>query len=545
MANETIDRAQLAIDLREGVEGMRPDPNAEAEAPPTQKRFHFPTALTVLATILLAVWAFTFIIPSGRYELDEAGGPVPGSYTELEACSAGADSVIQGGDCIDKSFTTMFQTAWTALPNGLYGTENPDTGFVGANERGDLFGAAQIFFFVLATGAFITITMKTGAIDAGLGRLALRFENSPTYLVVVLMVVFGIGGTTYGMWEETLGYFPLIVPLAVALGYDRMIGAAIVLIGAGTGVIASTVNPFATGVASDAAGISISDGIAIRLVMWVVMMAAGIGYVLWYGNRVRKDPSKSVLGANSVGTITPAEDIPDLTRTRKMVLGVFALAFLTMIYGFIPWNDVWTNVFGSEFPLPTLSDLFGDFFFAEAAMLFILASVLVGFIAKMKEKVIVNTILNGAADFLGAALVIVAARAITVVMKSTFVTDTVLNVMESAVSESSAVGFGLLAWIANIPIAFLVPSSSGHAGLVMPILGPVSGFADVDASASVTAYQSASGWVNLVTPTSAVVLSGLTLSKIGYNAYLRFILPYMAITFVLISGFVALSVLAS
>ncbi len=509
--------------------------------PEKKKRFNFPTALTVLGLILALVWVATFFVPSGVYETGDSGGPVPGSYERLDSCGDGEPDIAAGGGCVDKGFTTMLAKFWTAIPNGLFGIENPDTGFVGSFETGDLFGAAQIFLFVLATGAFITITMKTGAIDAGLGRLALRFEKSPTMLVVVIMIVFGIGGTTYGMWEETLGYFPLIVPLAVALGYDRVTGAAIILLGAGSGVIASTVNPFATGVASDAAGVSISDGLALRAIMWVVFMAAGIGYVLWYGNRVRKDASKSVLGPGDWADADEVAEVPDLTGTRKAILGVFGLAFLLMIYGFIPWDDVWLNLSDSEYPLPTLADLLGDFFFAEAAMLFIVAAIIVGVIARMPEAEIVNTIVGGAADFLPAGLVIVAARAITVIMKSTFITDTVLNVMENAVTDSSAIGFGLLAWVANIPIAFLVPSSSGHAGLVMPILGPVSGFAEVDPSTTVTAYQSASGWVNLITPTSAVVLSGLTLAKVGYNQYLRFVWPFMILTFILISAFVGVS----
>ena len=543
MATETEREIDLRAEVQDGVEGLRR--RQQKQAADGDKKFHFPTALTVLVGILVAVWVLTFVIPSGRYDLDESGGPIPGSYAELAGCSDGAASVTDGGNCVDKGLTTMFRTLWTSIPNGLYGTENPDTGFVGASESGDLFGAAQIFLFVLATGAFITITMKTGAIDAGLGRLALRFEKSPKYLVIVIMLVFGVGGTTYGMWEETLGYFPLIVPLAVALGYDRMTGAAIILVGAGSGIIASTVNPFATGVASDAAGVSISDGIALRIIMWLVFMAAGIGYVLWYGGRVREDPAKSVLGVGAVTGMDDVAEVPDLTRTRKTVLGIFAVTFLLMIYGFIPWDEVWQNVFSANYPLPTLNDLFGEFFFAEAAVLFLVAAVVVGIVAKMEESTIVSTIIGGASDFLSAALVIVAARAITVVMKSVFVTDTVLNVMENAVSDSSPIVFGLLAWVANIPIAFLVPSSSGHAGLVMPILGPVSGFADVDASATVTAYQAASGWVNLITPTSAVVLSGLTLSKIGYNSYLKFVWRLMFLFFALISVFVVIGVVTS
>jgi uncharacterized ion transporter superfamily protein YfcC len=518
-------------------------PTASTESGPSTRGMKFPTALTVLGIILLVIWVAAFFIPSGVYEVDE-NGPVPGTYQELPTCAAGETPIQAGGTCVDKGFVNMFKLLWIATPNGLYGVENADNGFVTAYELGFLYGSAQIFLFVLAVGAFITITMQTGSIETGIGRLALRYRRSPTLLVVILMTVFAVGGTTYGMWEETLGFFALLVPLALALGYDRMVGAAILLLGAGAGVIGSTVNPFATGVASDAAGISISDGLALRVVMWIVVVAAAILYVLWYGNRVRKDPTRSVMGAQHLAEEPVIEDddavIPALTGRQKGILAIFALAFVIMIYGFIPWGDVWQNVFGADFPLWT----FSDFYFTEASMLFIVMAVIVGVINRMKESDIVGTIVRGASDFLGAALVIVVARGITVVMKNTYITDTILSFMEEAVTGVQAFAFTEIAFIANLPIAFLVPSSSGHAALVMPILAPLADFAGVARSAAVTAYQAASGLVNLVTPTAAVVLGGLTLAKVGYDRYLKFIWPFLIALFVILTVFMGLASLA-
>jgi len=515
------------------------------ETTDSSRRFTFPTALTVLAIILIVVWIAAFFIPSGLYEVDE-NGPIPGTYAELPNCAAGETPIQDGGDCVDKSPINMFRLFWISTPNGLYGVENAENGFVTADELGFLYGSAQIFLFVLAVGAFITVTMKTGAIETGIGRLALRYRKSPTLLVVILMLVFAVGGTTYGMWEETLGFFVLLVPLVLALGYDRMVGAAILLLGAGAGVIGSTVNPFATGVASDAAGIPISDGLGLRVVMWIVVVAAAIAYVLWYGNRVRKDPERSVMGPSHLSEVAAgdeeaadeeAADVQKLTRRQVWILVVFALAFLILIYGFIPWNDVWANLFDAEYPLWT----FSNFYFTEASMLFIVMAVVIGLIDRMNEKTIVNTMVAGAADFLGAALVIVAARGITVVMKNTYITDTVLSYMEGAVSDVSAFGFTQLAFMANLPIAFLVPSSSGHAALVMPILAPLSDFAGVARSSAVTAYQAASGSVNLLTPTAAVVLGGLTLAKVGYDRYLKFLWPFLIGLFVILTVFMGLA----
>jgi len=351
------------------------------------------------------------------------------------------------------------------------------------------------------------------------------------------MGIFALGGTSYGMWEETLGFFALLVPLALALNYDRLVGASIIFLGAGTGVIASTVNPFATGVASDAAGIGITDGIGLRIAMGLVLVPSAMAYVLWYGSRVRRDPSKSLVPAESSGA--PAgqmEDVPRLTGNQQIVLVVFFVAFLTMIYGFIPWNDIWDTMFDASFPFPT----FGSFYFPEASILFLVAAVIVGIVARLGEQGTVETILAGAADFLPAALVVVVARAVTVVMKNTYITDTILHWMEDAVSGVPTGRFAVLTFIVNIPIAFLVPSSSGHAALVMPILAPLADFADVPRALAVTGYQSASGFVNLITPTSAVVMGGLTLAKVGYDRYVRFVLPFLVYVFLVSCAFMAI-----
>jgi len=512
---------------------MSENDTVDAPEAPQASKFKFPTALTVLAIVLALVWIASFLIPSGVYNLDpETASPIPGTYHRLPSCS----DVAEGALCVDKSLLTQFTKLWDATPSGLYGIQN-ERGYVSADEVGILYGSAQIFLFVLAIGAFITVTMKTGAIQNGIGRLALRFQASPSMLVVVMMLVFALGGTSYGMWEETLGFYALMVPMALALKYDRLVAVGIIALGAGTGVVCSTVNPFATGVASDAAGIGISDGLGMRIVMWIVLVPVAIVYVLWYGNRVRKDPSRSYAGVEA-DAVTEVEEVAPLTSGQKVTLTIFFGAFLIMIYGFIPWADVWNNIFGKEFPLPT----FTVFYFSQATVLFLVAAVVIGVLNHMGEEGTVGTIVAGASDFLGAGLVIVLARATTVVMKNTYITDTILKWMEDAVSGSSSVAFAELAFLVNLPLAFLVPSSSGHAALVMPILAPLASFAGVDKALTVTAYQSASGFINYVTPTSAVIMGGLTLAKVGYDQYIKFVAPFMVLMFLLICIFMAIGV---
>ena len=502
-------------------------PAERPEAPKERRPLRFPTAFTVLAAVLLVVWGLSFVIPSGSYQVDaETGGPKPGTYEEIE---------------VDKSLDHQFYKLWNAPTNGLYGIQN-DAGNVSVDNTGFLYGSAQIFLFVLAIGAFISVTMKTGAIQTGIGRLALRFRHSGSALIAILMLVFALGGTSYGMWEETLGFFALLVPLALALGFDRVTGAAIVFLGAGSGVLASTVNPFATGVASDAAGIGVGDGIGLRVAMWFVIVGAAIAYVLRYAYRVRADSSRSVLGAEGMTGAglkmadEAAGEVGPLTGRQKFVLVQFFSAFAVMIYGFVPWDDIWDTVFSADFPLPT----FTSFYFAQATVLFIVMAVVIGLVAKLGEEGTVTTIISGASDFLAAALIIVVARAVTVVMKNSYITDTILHWTESAVTDTSSGLFAGVALLVNLPIAFLVPSSSGHAALVMPILAPLADFADVPRSLAVTAYQSASGLINLITPTSAVIMGGLALSRVGYDRYLRFVLPFFGIALVISLVFVVI-----
>src|SRR5947208_1010017 len=323
---------------------LPPEPPPERqEGPPgaPAKKFKFPTAFTVLAAVLLLVWIASYFVPAGRYNTSAStGAPVPGTYHKLPSCSAVAagdvalvvDSPGEAGtapadaqsapgakvspkageNCVDTAFAYRFKQLWNSPPNGLYGVEGAN-GTVGPWEQGFLYGSAAIFFFVLAVGAFITVTMKTGAIQTGIGRLAMRFRHSGSVLVAILMTIFALGGTSYGMWEETLGFFVLLVPLTLALRYDRLVAASIIFLGSGAGIIGSTVNPFSTGVASDAAGVSIGTGIGLRIALWIVLVGLAIAYVIRYARKVAATPEKSIVGVSATDATeaeTLVSDVP-------------------------------------------------------------------------------------------------------------------------------------------------------------------------------------------------------------------------------------------
>jgi len=378
--------------------------------------------------------------------------------------------------------------------------------------------------------------MQTGAIDAGVARVAHRFGTRGAVLIVILMLLFSIGGTTEGMAEETLGFYALVVPLMLSLGYDRMVAAATILIGAGIGVLASTVNPFATGVASDAAGISIGDGIGYRFLMYVVLVPVGMWFVLRYARKVKADPARSLVGAQEGDAEIAAAGMGELspiTGRQKAVLAVVAFTFAFMIFTIVPWAQVIEGPDAASYTWQF------DWYFPELGALFVVMSIVVGLIGGLGEKGLTDTLVRGAGDFIGVGLIIVLARGITVIMNNSVITDTVLHSMENAVNNTSAGVFGALMFLINLPLAFLVPSTSGHAALAMPILAPLADFAGVSRAMVVTAYQSASGVINLITPTSAVVMGGLALAKVRYDLYLRFIAPLIVILLVACTAFSA------
>ncbi len=491
------------------------------------RRWKFPSAFTVLFIVTLAVWLLAFVVPSGQYQTDaDSGRPVPGSYVEADA---------------GLTFTDRMYDLYMAPVNGLYGVKSAETGKIGPYETGDLYGAAGVFLFVLAIGIFITMTMKSGAINAGIARISARFGGQGIALIIILMFLFSIGGTTEGMAEETLGFYALVVPLMLKLGYDRMVAASVILLGAGIGTLGSTINPFATGVASGAADISIGDGLGLRLIMYVSLTAITIWYVVRYARKVKADPTTSMVGfrPGDVDLTVASEAVPELSGRQRAVIWLMGSTFAFMIFAIVPWAQV---IKGSD------ADSYGwqlDWYFPELAALFIVMAIVIGLVAGMGEKGMTDTILTGAGEFVSVGLIIVLARGVTVIMNNSKITDTVLHSLESTVSGTSKGLFGPLLFVLNIPLAFLVPSSSGHAALAIPVLAPLGDFAGVSRGVVVTAYQSASGWMNLFTPTSAVVMGGLAVAKVDYNRYLRFIAPLLGTLLVAIAAFVAVGAVLS
>lgn len=467
----------------------------------------FPTAFTILFGLIVLVAALTWIIPAGQYEraMNETLGkeaPVPGTYAQVEPNPQGLGAVLM------------------APIAGLY---DPDTGMA---------NAVDVAVFVLVIGGFLAVVTRTGAIDAGIGWLLTALRGREIWMIPILMTAFALGGTSYGMAEESLAFYAIVLPVFIRAGYDALTGVAVILLGCGIGTLGSTFNAFATVVGSNAAGVPFTDGLLLRVFILVACLAAGILYVVRYARAVKADPARSVVAAQREENLQHflkgsevGAPLPEFNRTREVILALFGLTFVLMLYGVIA-KGWWMGQMSA-------------LFLGMAILTFFVAKFDAG--TKMDEHTFVDTFVNGARDLLGVALIIGVARGIVVVMDAGKITDTILHAREAALGGLAPVAFINRMLLNQTVLSFLVPSSSGLAVLSMPILAPLADFAGVARSLVVTAYQSANGWVNLFNPTFAVVMGGLAIGRVAYDKWLRFVWPLLLILAVIVSGALSLS----
>lgn len=413
--------------------------------------------------------------------------------------------------------------------------------------------ALPVCLFVMILGGFLGMMTETGALDNGIAVLVQKLKGNEIMLIPALMLIFSLGGTTYGMCEETVPFYALLAATMMAAGFDPMVGAATVLLGAGCGCLGSTVNPFAVGAAVDAltgVGIEVNQFIIIGLgaVLWIVTTAMSIVFVMNYAKKVKADKGSTIL---SMQELKDAEEAHGkaasevhkevkLTGRQKGVLIAFAFTFVVMIVGFIPLADLNEGV-ANFFDAGAVYDAdgnavvqgwsalitglpIGQWYFDEASTWFFLMAVLIGIIGGLSEKQIVNTFITGAADMMSVVLVIALARGISVLMANTGLDVFVLDAAANALAGLSGVIFAPMSFLVYFGLSFLIPSTSGMATVSMPIMGPLAVKLGFSPEVMVMIFSAAIGVVNLFTPTSGAIMGGLALAKIEWTTWLKFAL---------------------
>ena len=417
--------------------------------------------------------------------------------------------------------------------------------------------ALPVCLFVMILGGFLGMMTETGALDNGIAVLVQKLKGREIWIIPVLMCLFALGGTSYGMCEETVPFYALLAATMMAAGFDPLVGAATVLLGAGCGCLGSTVNPFAVGASVDALsskGIEVDQTIIIGLgfLLTVVTTLISIIFVMRYAKKVKADKGSTFLSlqeqkdaeaAHGAAAAEAAKEVK-LTGRQKAVLGIFAFTFVVMIVGFIPLGDLNANVAGffdngvydadgntiTQAWSAVITGLpIGQWYFDEASTWFFIMAIVIGIVGGLSEKQIVNTFITGAADMMSVVLIIALARGISVLMAATGLDMYVLDAAAAMLKGVPSFIFAPVAFLVYFGLSFLIPSTSGMATVSMPIMGPLAAGLGFSPEVMVMIFSSAIGVVNLFTPTSGAIMGGLSLAKIEWTTWLKFAMPLIVI----------------
>lgn len=454
-----------------------------------KRRLKVPHTYTIIFCIIILMTILTWIVPSGQFDtMENADGRtvvIAGTYHEVGSNPQG----------ILDLFTS------------------PIKGII---------DAVETIGFVLIVGGAFGIINKTGAVEAGIGKAAKAFGKKELFIIPICMILFGLGGTTFGMCEETLPFYMIFIPLMMRLGYDSLTGLSIVYIGAAAGTCASTVNPFSVGLAQSLAELPVGSGIVYRGIIWVIMMIIAIAFVMLYARKVKKNPENSIVydidAASREHLMNDAANIKAFTKRDGAVLFVFGVGMGVMVWGVLAQG----------------------WYTQEISMIFMMIGVFGGIAGGLKQDEIADSFIDGAKDLIYAALVIGLARAIVIIAQDGRIIDTILNGAANLLGGLPKVVFvNLMMFVQNV-ISFFIPSSSGHAALTIPIMAPLSDLVGVARQNIITAYQFGTGITNFITPTNGVLMACLAMAKIPWAKFVKFVLPLIGI-FVVI-GMISLTI---
>ncbi|WP_104207579.1 YfcC family protein [Williamsoniiplasma lucivorax] len=431
-------------------------------------------------------------------------------------------------------------------------------------------GRSGIIIFVLMLGAFLNMVIVSKSLEGFSQSIVSRMKGKEIWAIIPLMIFFSVAGTTEGMAEESLAFYMIMIPLMIAAGFDTFTGLLIVLVGAGAGVLASTVNPFLISVAvsslnqgvPDHLQMSVGDGLVWRIISWAVITAIAIGFVFWYARRVKQNPQKSITFATREGDreffLAHVTEKIQMTWRRKTTLIFFAVTFFFMIMYLVGWDAITGTTAMEDMAnwihthIPYLNSTipgFGNGGMEIVAGFFLIGTIAVGLIntigvkkqpGETSETMILKDFMTGASDLLSVCLIIAVAAGIGFVLEQSHMQEWIVSGLTKSIGGiNSGIGKVIVLYIIFLPLSFLIPSTSGFAAAVFPLISGIvrteSGtgpFDPVTASGSVLAFSFASGIINIITPTSGVVMGAMAISRVDYGKFLKGVAPLLGILFV-------------
>lgn len=482
-----------------------------------KKKFEFPSAITVLFIVLVLACVMTYVVPAGLYSklvynegtnMFEVTQP-SGEIIEMEPTQQTLDELGVTGS-LDKFLDGSIYKP-VAVPGTYQRVDQQPQGpfeFLMASITG-VYETIDIILFVFILGGIIGVLNFSGALGAGIAALSRVTKGKEYILIILITMIIAAGGTTFGLAEETMALYPVMVPVFLAAGYDVIVCIAAIYMGSSIGTMFSTINPFSVGVASNAAGISMSEGMGFRAIALVIGTIIVIAYILNYAKKVKEDPSKSLCYSQKEEIekkFKVGAEVPEFTGRMKLTLLVFAGTFVVLVWGLVTqgwWFDAMTA-------------------------LFLASAIILAFVSGIEEKVYMDQFIIGAADLMSVALVVGVARGVNVILENGLISDTILEFFSSLVSGMSPILFIVVMLIIFIILGFFINSSSGLASLSIPIMAPLADTVGLSRDVIICAYVYGLGLISFITPTG-LILATLAMVDVSYDKWLKFIMPLMGI----------------
>ncbi len=434
-----------------------------------KKKFELPDAYVMLFILALVFAILSYIVPPGEYAriTDEATGRTVVDPTSFQYLESKTPISVFG-------FFKAFFTAFTSM-------------------------ADMIFFTLIISGAF-QIIRATGAIDAGIAALTRKVRGVEIVAIPILVICFSLFGCFMGSAEEMLPFYPMVISLCLALGFDSLTGVAIVLCGAGAGFSGAMMNPFTIGVAHGIAGLPAFSGLGYRAVIYVTTVIATIIVIMLYAIKIKKDPTKSLMYGQDVGDLKA--NIQDVAFAGRhiAVLLLFVCGIIWMAFGVAKRG----------------------WYFPELSAVFIIIGIVIGIVGKLNPDTIASNFVKGMSEMVYGACLIGVASTVSVIMSETMILDTVIHALASLIQGATPTISAVLMLFVQTLLNFFVPSGSGQASISMPIMAPLADILGVTRQTAVLCFQFGDGFSNIIYPTVGFMMAGLALGKVKWQVWIRF-----------------------
>ncbi|WP_040329866.1 YfcC family protein [Clostridium ihumii] len=484
-----------------------------------KKKFQFPSAYTILLTLTLVIGILTHFVPE----------VIPAKVSDVVLAPMNGMVGVRD-DAVHSAVQEAMQNEGTE--KALEVLRESENQYINMYNAGSLKGAIDVALCTIIIGGFLGVVTRTGVLDAGVGAIVKKLKGKEIYLIPVIMILLSIGGTAWGMCEDSLAFYVIITATMIMAGFDSVTSVAAMILGAGTGVLGSTINPFCIGAAvagAEAVGVSINQGtvIGLGIALWFTTLAISIFFVMRYAKKVKADPTKSLMTEEERKLakdhfVKEQTEEHTFTTRKKICLALFGLTFLVMVIGVVPWENFGINFLAENTGAITGTYL-GAWYFNEITIWFLIMSIVVGKVYGLKEKELISAFMKGAEEMIGVALIVAVSRGVSFLMTNSGLDLFVLDKAVGVLNGVSGIAFINITYMIFMGLGFLIPSTSGLASVTMPIFAPLAQRLDIAPELVISAFSAGSGILNLVTPTSGVIMGGLAIAKVEYSTWLKFV----------------------